>query len=81
LLPGQSAAEAVEIAETIRLKVQGWSDEQALSTVSVGIASVTPSAAMDWPQFVHAADKALYAAKASGRNRCALAAASLSLVA
>jgi diguanylate cyclase (GGDEF)-like protein len=81
LLPGQSAAEATAIAETIRLKVQGWSDEQALSTVSVGIASVTPSAAMDWPQFVHAADKALYAAKASGRNRCALAAASLSLVA
>ncbi len=81
LLPGQSAAEATAIAETIRLKVQGWSDEQALSTVSIGIASVTPSAAMDWPQFVHAADKALYAAKASGRNRCALAAASLSLVA
>jgi len=38
-------------------------------------------AAMDWPQFVHAADKALYAAKAAGRNRCALAARSLSLVA
>jgi diguanylate cyclase (GGDEF)-like protein len=81
LLPGQSTAEAVGIAETIRLKVQGWSDEQALSTVSIGIASVTPSAAMDWPRFVHAADKALYAAKASGRNRCALAAASLSLAA
>jgi len=81
LLPGQSAAEAIEVAEIIRLKVQGWSDQATLSTVSIGIASVTPSAAMDWPQFVDAADKALYAAKASGRNRCALAAASLSLVA
>jgi diguanylate cyclase (GGDEF)-like protein len=81
LLPGQSAADAMAIAETIRLKVQGWSDEEAPSTVSIGIASVTPSAAMDWPQFVHAADKALYAAKAAGRNRCALAARSLSLVA
>ncbi len=81
LLPGQSAAEAIEVAEAIRLKVQGWSDQEALSTVSIGIASATPSAAMDWLQFVHAADKALYAAKASGRNRCALAAASLSLVA
>jgi diguanylate cyclase (GGDEF)-like protein len=81
LLPGQSAAEAMAVAETVRLKVEGWSDQEALCTVSIGIASVTPTAAMDWPQFVHAADRALYAAKASGRNRCALAAASLSLVA
>jgi diguanylate cyclase (GGDEF)-like protein len=30
LLPGQSAADAMAIAETIRLKVQGWSDEEGL---------------------------------------------------
>jgi PleD family two-component response regulator len=34
---------------------------------------MTPIAAFDWSQFVHAADKALYAAKASGRNCCLLA--------
>jgi diguanylate cyclase (GGDEF)-like protein len=73
LLPGQSAKEAVEVAETIRVKVQGWVDDAKLSTVSIGIAGLTPSAGMDWHRFVAAADKALYAAKAAGRNRCVLA--------
>ncbi len=72
LIPGVTAAEALAIAETIRLKVQGWSDEAAPSTVSIGIASMTPTAGLDWAQFVHAADKALYAAKAAGRNCCIL---------
>jgi diguanylate cyclase (GGDEF)-like protein len=73
LLPGHSAAEALTVAENIRRKVEGWSDDAKPCTVSIGIASVTPSAAFDWPPFVHAADKALYAAKASGRNCCVLA--------
>jgi diguanylate cyclase (GGDEF)-like protein len=73
LLPGQSAKEALHIAETIRNKVQGWADDATISTVSIGIAGVTPSAGMDWHQFVDAADKALYAAKAAGRNCCVLA--------
>jgi diguanylate cyclase (GGDEF)-like protein len=74
LLPGTTANEALAVAETIRLKVQGWSDEATPSTVSIGIASLTPVAGLDWPDFVNAADKALYAAKASGRNRSMLAA-------
>jgi diguanylate cyclase (GGDEF)-like protein len=73
LMPGLPAEDALEIAEAIRRKVHGWSDEATPSTVSIGIASVIPSAPMDWPQFVHAADKALYAAKHSGRNRCVVA--------
>jgi diguanylate cyclase (GGDEF)-like protein len=73
LLPDTSAIDATTIAETIRRKVQGWSDEPVMSTVSIGIASITPTQAMDWAAFVHAADKALYAAKAAGRNCCVMA--------
>jgi diguanylate cyclase (GGDEF)-like protein len=74
LLPGLSATEALAIAEIIRHKVEGWSDDATPSTVSIGIASMIPAADLDWPPFVHAADKALYAAKAAGRNRCVIAA-------
>jgi len=73
LLPGLSAAEAVRVAETIRLKVLQWSEGPSATTVSIGIASVTPSATADWAILVQAADKALYAAKAGGRNQSVLA--------
>ncbi|MBR0685915.1 GGDEF domain-containing protein [Bradyrhizobium manausense] len=82
LLPNSSAADAFRIAETIRAKVQGWSDVEAGSTVSCGIASLAPTAGMDWAILVAAADKALYAAKAGGRNRSVVASLpKLSLVA
>ena len=82
LLPGLSGTEALGVAETIRLKVEQWSGESAITTVSIGVASLTPNATADWNRLVKAADKALYAAKAGGRNRCVLAGASnLSLVA
>ena len=82
LLPGLSPAEAVGVAETIRQKVRDWSDGPTVTTVSVGIASLTPSASMDWSELVKAADKALYAAKANGRNQSVLASfPKLSLVA
>jgi diguanylate cyclase (GGDEF)-like protein len=73
LLPGFTEAAAVAVAETIRLKVQQWSGGPTVTTVSIGIASLTPSANADWSILVKAADRALYAAKANGRNQSILA--------
>ncbi len=82
LLPGLSSEEALGVAETIRLKVLKWAGDNGITTVSIGVASLTPDPATDWGQLVNGADKALYAAKAAGRNRCVLAGISqLSLVA
>jgi diguanylate cyclase (GGDEF)-like protein len=82
LMPELSPAQAWRVAETIRLKIEQWAGDAAFTSVSIGIASMTPDATMDWGHLVNTADRALYAAKASGRNRSVLGGVSnLSLVA
>jgi diguanylate cyclase (GGDEF)-like protein len=73
LLPDMSPADAFAVAETIRLKVEQWCGEAAITTVSIGVASLIPDARTEWTEMVKAADQALYAAKAGGRNRTVLA--------
>jgi diguanylate cyclase (GGDEF)-like protein len=70
------------LAESIRLKVEQWSGDPATTTVSIGVASMTPVVTMEWSSLVEAADKALYLAKRNGRNQSVAATpAALSLVA
>lgn len=69
LLPGTSITDALTVAENIRRKVEHWSEDPQVTTVSVGVASMMPSAGLDWSDLIAAADKALYAAKANGRNQ------------
>jgi diguanylate cyclase (GGDEF)-like protein len=82
LLPELSAEEALAVAEIIRRGVEQLPADPIALTVSVGVASLTPTAAMNFTGLVEAADKALYAAKAAGRNRSVVATgAQLALVA
>jgi diguanylate cyclase (GGDEF)-like protein len=82
LLPGLSAEQAFTVAETIRCRVAQLPADPIVLTFSIGVASLTPTAAMNFTGLVEAADKALYAAKAAGRNRSVVASvAQLALVA
>uniref|UniRef100_Q07TT8 diguanylate cyclase n=1 Tax=Rhodopseudomonas palustris (strain BisA53) TaxID=316055 RepID=Q07TT8_RHOP5 len=73
LLPGLAAPDALSVAESIRTKVERWSLDQTGVTISVGVASLIPAPSVHWSELVEAADKALYAAKESGRNACVVA--------
>jgi diguanylate cyclase (GGDEF)-like protein len=75
LLPNVGGKAALEIAEQIRKKVRllCMPSEAAPATASIGVATLMPKPGMDHRELIDMADKALYSAKAKGRDCCELA--------
>lgn len=75
LLPNTSLQNAISIAENIRTAVEKAEITHEYSrvgpqvTISIGVASVVPEEGFDRNILVERADKALYQAKETGRNR------------
>lgn len=72
LMPGATQSEAIRVAERIRAGFAGRridvGAQTSASTVSIGVAATT-EAGYDLAALLAAADRALYQAKAKGRNR------------
>ena len=74
LLPGTIIEGAEEVAEKIRKNVEGSvilteDGSETRITVSIGVNTAIPDAKASIDDFIKRADKALYKAKESGRNR------------
>ena len=70
ILPGLSLAEAIDLGDRIRRDISGQRrDGQCTTTVSIGAASLRPSASTKPAHLIKQADVALYAAKAHGRDQ------------
>jgi diguanylate cyclase (GGDEF)-like protein len=72
--PNSLAAYAMQAAERLRLKIAGepilLADETTVqATISIGVACSLPWAPLSAAEFLAAADRYLYQAKAQGRNR------------
>ena len=78
ILPHTHLEGAVKVAESINVKVQELNLEHANSptssivTISLGVACITPNRDSDAQCLIQNADRALYTAKSSGRNRLAV---------
>jgi diguanylate cyclase (GGDEF)-like protein len=72
LLPGMDAEGGIEVAERLRAALEGSRPAGVDMTLSVGVAAGTGDV-IDYDELYPRADRALYAAKAAGRNRVAVA--------
>jgi two-component system, sensor histidine kinase LadS len=77
VLPGTPADQALEVAERVRLAVEGISfiyrGARVPIRVSLGVVAQVASTAQSVSEFISRADAALYQAKGQGRNRAVLA--------
>jgi len=69
LVPGAGQDELAELAERLRAAVASEPLAGLEVTISIGAARSRPDAELAWSELFHAADRALYRAKASGRDR------------
>jgi diguanylate cyclase (GGDEF)-like protein len=77
VLPGAGAEGAAVVAERLRKRIEAALLERRAgikATVSIGFAEIGPQD-VDCTTWIARADRALYAAKAAGRNRCVSSAA------
>jgi diguanylate cyclase (GGDEF)-like protein len=68
LLPGASSEHAAEVAEDLRLAIEGTTIANLAVTISFGVAASDPGE-FDYEKVFAEADLALYEAKRSGRNQ------------
>jgi diguanylate cyclase (GGDEF)-like protein len=74
ILPDTGSDGALQVAETMRAKIEALALEHARSgvaryvTISLGVSTLTPGHPSKMSTLLHAADRALYQAKRSGRN-------------
>jgi diguanylate cyclase (GGDEF)-like protein len=78
LCPATDAAEAMEAARDIceelaKLALPHAKSPHGVVTISIGVATVVPDEGASWSTLIDRADRALYKAKKSGRNRALLA--------
>ncbi len=80
VMPGTDAEGAANIADSLRAKIEALNLPHEFSgtadhiTISLGVATMVPEADKKAEDLIEAADRALYEAKESGRNRYRLAA-------
>ncbi len=73
ILPGVTSADALELAERLRIQVAETEIDGLNVHISLGVATYPITSCATAPGLIEAADAALYQAKGSGRNRVVVA--------